>query len=246
MQTYETVLSRIETGLAEGRWQLGDHLPSERALAEEFAVSRASIREALRVLEAMGIIRRGTGSGPDAGAILIDRPAAGLGAAIKLHLASGAMPVHDVVQMRLLIETWAAQNVAMRCAAESLHNQADATQPAQTCLTRALALLEDMEASALNHEEFQRLDAEFHVELVALAGNTLCEATMLGLRQAIADYVAAGSARLDDWQSLAHTLMNEHRHIISSLQEGDATGAATAVEQHIEGFYRRALGQRTT
>lgn len=238
MQTYETVLMRIESGLAQGRWELGDHLPSERSLAEEFAVSRASIREALRVLEAMGIITRGTGSGPEAGAVLVDRPAAGLGAAIKLHVASGAMPVHDVVQMRLLIETWAAQTVAMRCAAEHLHSPADE----DSCLNRAVALLHDMEDSALNHVEFQRLDTEFHVELVALAGNTLCEATMLGLRQAIADYVAVGSARIDDWSALAQLLMDEHRQIITALQTGDASGAASAVEQHIEGFYRRALG----
>jgi len=97
---------------------MGDRLPSERAFSDEFEVSRASVREALRVLEAMGIVRRSTGSGPESGAILIDKPAAGLGSAMRLHIASGATSVRDVVEMRLLIEKWALPAVAMGCAAE--------------------------------------------------------------------------------------------------------------------------------
>jgi len=82
VRTHEIVLARIEADLAAGRWGLGERLPAERALAEELGVSRPSVREALRVLEAMGIVRTAVGSGPDAGATVIDRPAAGLGAAM--------------------------------------------------------------------------------------------------------------------------------------------------------------------
>ena len=91
------VLARIEADLAAGRWAIGERLPAERALAEELGVSRASVREAIRVLEAMGIVRTAVGSGPDAGAHVINRPAAGLGSAMRLHLAAGTLPGRDAV-----------------------------------------------------------------------------------------------------------------------------------------------------
>lgn len=247
MQTYEKVLAEIEVGLVSGRWSLGDRLSSERALAEEFGVSRASVREALRVLEAMGIIARATGSGPESGATVVDQPAAGLGSAIRLHVAAGTVDVRDVVEMRLLLEGWAAQAVAMRCATESLAEgqltaQHKDSGHQESCLARAQDILDQMDVPEISPHEFQVLDAEFHVELVRLGGNSLFEATMLGLRKAISHYVGAGVDRIDNWEELATDLRAEHRQILHALSAGDALAATTVVESHIEGFYRRALG----
>jgi GntR family transcriptional repressor for pyruvate dehydrogenase complex len=236
MQTYESVLARIEAGLIKGRWVLGDRLPSERALSEEFAVSRASVREALRVLEAMGIVRRSTGSGPESGAILIDKPAAGLGSAIRFHLASGATSVRDVVELRLLIETWATQAVAMRCATQSLQSAAPAD-----CLNHARELLELMGAPDIKPKEFQQLDTQFHVEIVALAGNPLIEAAMLGVRKSIEAYVDEGMNRLGTPHTYLNALHEEHAAILHALESGDAARSSELVQAHIEGFYRLAL-----
>lgn len=240
MQTYEKVLAELEKGLADGRWGLGDRLPPERALSEEYEVSRSSVREALRVLEAMGIVTRSTGSGPDSGARIVDQPGAGLGSAIRLHIAAGSLVVRDVVEMRLLLEGWAAKAVAMRCAAQNLA-EVTAEESQESCLTRAEEILETMEDPGISPERFQQLDAEFHVELVRLGGNPLFEATMLGLRQAIALYVSQGVEAVADWDDLAADLRSEHRTILASLAAGDANGATNLVQQHIEGFYRRAL-----
>ena len=241
MQTYEKVLAELEKGLVDGRWGLGDRLPPERALSEEYEVSRSSVREALRVLEAMGIVTRSTGSGPDSGARIVDRPAAGLGSAIRLHVAAGSLDVRDVVEMRLLLEGWAAKAVAMRCAAQNLA-EVTAEESQDSCLARAEEILEFMEDPGISPERFQQLDAEFHVELVRLGGNPLFEATMLGLRKAIALYVSQGVEAVADWDGLATDLRSEHRTILAVLAAGDANGATDVVQQHIEGFYRRALG----
>lgn len=241
MQTYEKVLAELEKGLIDGRWALGDRLPPERALSEEYEVSRASVREALRVLEAMGIITRSAGSGPESGARIVDRPAAGLSAALRLHVAAGSLDVRDVVEMRLLLEGWAAKAVAMRCAAQNLAT-ASAGENQESCLARAEEILEIMEDPAIDPGRFQQLDAEFHVELVRLGGNTLFEATMLGLRKAIEHYVSQGVEAVANWEELAADLRLEHRTILDTLAAGDANGATEVVQQHIEGFYRRALG----
>ena len=113
-RSYQTVLARIEADLAAGRLEVGGRLPGERVLAERYAVSRSSVREAIRVLEAMGLIRTATGSGPEAGATLIADPAAPIGSAIRWHLTSRHLPVADIVTTRVLIEAWALREAARR------------------------------------------------------------------------------------------------------------------------------------
>jgi GntR family transcriptional repressor for pyruvate dehydrogenase complex len=230
VRTHERVLARIEADLAAGRWALGERLPAERALAEELGVSRPSVREAIRVLEAMGIVRTAVGSGPDAGATVVDRPAAGLGAAVRLHVASGTLAVRDVVETRVLLETWAVRTAAGRGARDAPDGAA--------ALAEARALLDRMDERGLSADAFRELDATFHVLLVRLSGNALVEAIMTGLRGAIESYVAAGSAALPSWGHTAGRLRAEHRAVLDAVADGDGERAAREVRAHIEGFYR--------
>jgi GntR family transcriptional regulator, transcriptional repressor for pyruvate dehydrogenase complex len=228
VRTHERVLASIEADLAAGRWALGERLPAERALADELGVSRSSVREAMRVLEAMGIVRTAVGSGPDAGATVVDRPAAGLGAAVRLHVASGTLAVRDVVETRVLLETWAVRAAADRTGGDARTD----------VLAEAHDLLDRMDDEALSPGAFRELDASFHVLLVRLAGNVLVEAVMTGLRGAIESYVAQGSAGLPSWERTARRLRAEHRDVLSAVVAGDGEGAARAVQEHIEGFHR--------
>ncbi|WP_277208049.1 FadR/GntR family transcriptional regulator [Isoptericola croceus] len=222
MRTHEKVLARIESDLAAGRWALGERLPAERALAEELGVSRPSVREAIRILEAMGIIRTAVGSGPDAGATVIDRPAAGLGAAVRLHVASGTLPVHDVVATRVALETWAVREAALAAGADD----------------EAGRLVREMSAPGLAVDEFVRLDQDFHLTIARRAGNQLVEAILTGLRSAVHDYVARGVAGLPSWPDTARRLCAEHQQILDAVTAGDADGAERATRDHIVGFYR--------
>ena len=233
MRTHEVVLARIEADLAAGRWAIGERLPAERAFAEELGVSRPSVREAIRVLEAMGVVRTAVGSGPDSGASVIDHPAAGLGSAMRLHLAAGTLPVRDVVALRVLLETWAVGQAAARV-------EQDPGPDAGATVAAARALLDEMDAPDLAEARFHELDAAFHVMLAALSGNVLVEAVMLGLRGAIQEYVMVGTARLADWPSTADRLRAEHRTILAAIEAGDAPAASAAVGRHIEDFYREA------
>ena len=109
MKNYELVLHRVEADLAAGRLRIGGRLPGERVLAEQLGISRPSVREAVRVLEAMGVVRTATGSGPEAGAVIVAEPVSPLTAVLRLHLATNHLPMGDVVQTRVLLESWAAQ-----------------------------------------------------------------------------------------------------------------------------------------
>ena len=107
---------------------------------------------------------------------------------------------------------------------------AQAAEPAQKARTEILSLF--------RHHVHKR--AVFALALVRLAGNTLVEAVMTGLRGAIESYVAAGTERLEDWPRTAVRLRAEHRAILDAVANGDAAGAVVAVREHIEGFYREA------
>lgn len=147
-RSYEAVLERIEAELRDGKIKVGDQLPGERALAEAHGISRASVRDAIRVLTAMGVVRTGVGSGPQSGAVVVSNPTVGLSSALRLHMATNHFPVGDIVQTRVMMETWAAVEAAAKP-----HNQAVEEQ-----LTVLLAQMND---PALGREEFHVLDAAF-------------------------------------------------------------------------------------
>jgi len=227
VRTHEAVLARIEADLAAGRLRLGGRLPAERALAEQLGVSRASVREAVRVLEAMGVVRAGVGSGPEAGTVVVADPAVPLSAAVRLHLGTRALPIGDVVDARVLLETWAA-------AAAATHG---AGTPA---LARAGELLRAMDEETLSADAFHRLDAEFHVALAEAAGNVLVTAVMVALREAVHSYVMTAVAALPDWAGTARRLRAEHAGILAAVRAGDPVTATESVRAHIVGFYAEA------
>lgn len=143
-RAWRVVLEKIEADLLEGRLGPGDRLQPERELAAALGVGRSSVREALRVLEVMGLIRTATGSGPTAGAIVTATPHGGLAQLLRLQVAAQGFPIPDVYETRLLLEEWAVARLV------------DQQEPE---LDDARATLEAMDAADLAPEEFLALDA---------------------------------------------------------------------------------------
>src|SRR5699024_9739569 len=76
--TYERVIDAVEEQIMAGSLTVGDPLPAERDLADKLGVSRASVREALRVLDSLGVVRSAGGSGRGAGTFIAAMPSAAL------------------------------------------------------------------------------------------------------------------------------------------------------------------------
>lgn len=224
MKTHQLVLSWIETELSEGRLAVGGRLPAERSLAEQLRVSRTSVREAIRILEAMGVVRAGVGSGPDAGTVVISDPTAALGSALRLHVATQHLPVADIVETRVLLESWAVS-----------HARADSPE-----LARAARLLEEMDAEAVGVDEFLALDVRFHLALADAAGNAVVSAMMGSLRESITGYASRLTANLPDWDTTADRLRAEHHNILAAVRSDDGERAGKLVAVHIEGYYKEA------
>jgi GntR family transcriptional repressor for pyruvate dehydrogenase complex len=224
MRTHQLVLSWIENELSEGRLTVGGRLPAERTLAEQLKVSRTSVREAIRILEAMGVVRAGVGSGPEAGTVVISDPTAALGSALRLHVATQHLPVEDIVETRVLLESWAASRAS----------------PDAPELEAAGALLDEMAVDGLAIDDFLALDVRFHLALADAAGNAVVSAMMGSLRESIQGYAAQLTSNLPDWEDTASRLKAEHRAILAAVRNNDGERAAKLVAAHIEGYYQEA------
>jgi GntR family transcriptional repressor for pyruvate dehydrogenase complex len=230
-KTYEVVLGAIEERLRSGELSVGDRLPSERAMSEEFGISRTSVREAIRVLDAMGLVRSGVGSGPSAGAVVISEPSAALGWGLRMHLASRFLPVADMVSTRVLLESDAAAKAAATWSGER----------AEEVLSRAGRVLDELDDPDLPDARFHELDARFHVMLSELGGNVVVGTILESLRQATVGYVQEGVLRLTDWPEVRCRLQVQHREILAAVTAHDAGAAARAVTEHIRWFHARAF-----
>jgi len=221
-RTWQVVLGRIESDLADGVLKPGDHLAPERALAAELGVGRSSVREAVRVLEVLGLLRTQTGSGPTSGAVITAAPSDGMSVLMRLQVAAQGFRVTDVVRTRLLLETAVIGELA---------------EVPLPDLSEADALLLAMDDDAHSSAEFLALDAQFHLALASAAGNQVVIATMAGLRTSIEGYVRTGAAELSAWSPVAARLRAEHRAIVASVRARDPETARRLVQEHITGYY---------
>ena len=211
----------VTAELSSGRLRIGDHLPSERSLAETLQVSRSSLREALKVLEALGTIQAATGSGPRSGTVVTAAPEQALALALNLQLATSHVEHSHVYEMRLLLETWGAEH----------------SDPDRGDWESVEQLLKLMDDPSIPVAEFLRLDAQFHVTVSRTAGNPLISTLMDALRTSIADHTLARAQALPDWERTAKRLRSEHHAILDALRRGERGTAADLVRQHIQGYY---------
>lgn len=228
-RAWEHVLNHLEQMLVSGEVSPGQRLPGERILAAELGVGRSSVREALRVMEALGLLKAQTGSGPTAGAMIVSRPTGGMTMLMRLQVAAQNFPVTDVVQTRLVLESEVMQVLASRSPAPNL--------------THAVELLDAMDAPELAAHEFLVLDSQFHIAMADAAGNQVIAAMMAGLRESIESYVLAG-APLATWPTTCGRLRHEHRGLVEAVRAGDPELARQRIVAHIRGYYAESLGDR--
>lgn len=219
--TYEMVLAHIERGLTSGELRPGDRLPAERELAGNLGASRQAVREALRVLQAQGVIRSQVGTGDGSGTVVVPAPARALGRVLQLHLAVDSFPVDDVTEARVMLERFSAGLAARRRSAADLLAMA--------------AELDTMDAD-LDPEAFSDSDIAFHVRIAGAAGNRLVNELTVAIRESVRGMLL-GAMREVDWPSLRERLRGEHRAIHAALTDGDGDRAAELMERHIRHFH---------
>jgi DNA-binding FadR family transcriptional regulator len=225
-RTFEQILVQVEGAIITGGLKPGDRLPPERDLAQTFGVSRASVREALRVLEMFGVIVARRGTGPDAGSIVAASAQSGLESALRLHVGLLRIPTRDMVEVRAVLEQQAARAAAER---------------ADAALTARLHEIVDGMRAADSITAFNELDTEFHVEIARVSGNALLPVLMEALRGTMRRAMLEGFERLTDWRAERDHLVGEHQRMIGLIEAGDPEAAGAAMQSHVVRFYRHVM-----
>ncbi len=220
--TFELVLRHVEERLTSGDLRPGDRLPPERELAVQLGAGRQSVREALRVLQAQGVIRSQVGTGNDSGTVVVPAPARALTRLLRVHLAVDSFPVQDVTEARVMLERFSAGLAAGRRRAPDLERMAEA--------------LAAMDAD-LGREAFSDLDTAFHVAIAESAGNRLIGELTVAIRESVRATLLGAMRGGEDWPRLRGRLRAEHRQIHAAIEGGDGARAADLVEAHIRAFH---------
>lgn len=207
---HEYVLARLRRAIQLGEVLPGERLPKERELAELFKVSRITVREALKVLQAEGAIesRRGQGGGNLIMPGVSERSFSGIDLDRRLKRAQ------DVKELRLVLEPTAASLAASRALPKEV---------------KQVRYFHEQLQESTGVDEFRRADSGFHLAVAAASGNTLLSTAIDEARSAMFLVLDAG-----DFTILHSSSCNAHGAILDAIEGGDASAAAAQMRSHIE------------
>ena len=204
---YQKIALAIAAAISDGRYSPGDKLPSERELADEFRVSRPTIRDAMIALEFQGLVEARQGSG--------------------VYVTAAAPVPEDVTEFEVNALEWTEARRLFEGEACAL-SAAVVTQEQLTLLER---LVNEMAANA-GDEEIERLEREFHMSIALATGNAAIAVgaeELWSLRQQSQPCVSM----LRRARTTGGNFLEEHRRIVAALRERDSKAARHAIHNHL-------------
>jgi GntR family transcriptional regulator, transcriptional repressor for pyruvate dehydrogenase complex len=202
------MVRRIQDLIQSGKLKEGDKLPSQRVLSQQFNVSRTSLREALSVLETLGLVR----VEPGRGAVVCEP-----GRKATRWRFGDRFAEADVFQLRMLLEIYTARMAATKMSEEGLQELASNLDAMRGALRDR-----DLEAAA-------RLDLEFHGLIIHYADNRAFDEVYAGMKNVILEFhrlPLQDHTRL--WEPVA-----EHENIIQALRQRDPDSAGYYMRLHL-------------
>lgn len=221
----EVIVEQVRLLIRQGQLEAGDRLPSERELCERFGVSRVTVREALRVLEAQGLVEIRVGA---RGGAFVTAPSSrlvGEGIADLITLAS--LTAIEVTEARQIFELGIAGLVCERATDDDI----DALY--EICDRSQAALEDDEYPLELSAEWHARYAQSAHNRAIAMLVESLHGPLVLSLERA--REVAPMHGRHG---------VNEHRSLVNAIKDRDAQRATSVMSIHLARTAKR-LGQAT-
>ncbi len=219
--------------IVSGELSEGDSLGREPELVERFGVSRPSLREALRILEAEGLITVLRGAG---GGVVVHEPDERMMArTAALVLASRNVALEDVFAARTLVEPLAAGALA-------------AMRARRAVVAELRALVQAQEDCLDDPEQFAAANATFHERLVSLAGNETLGLFTEMLNEIVTRAVTEVSRGEDVVGSLAvrRRGIRSQLRLLELIKAGDRSATELHWRSHMAVVGRVMLGQRAS
>ena len=207
------IAEQIRTAILSGRLKAGDRLSPERELAEQFGVSRVTVRDALRSLEAMGLIAVKVGA--RGGAFVTTPTGSKVAQTMSDMMMMSATTPEDIVEARLIVELG---TVTLACARAS---DEDVAQLRELCERGREAL----EAGNYGRE----LSWDFHAKL----GQSAHNGAVGGLTQSFRSTLSMHPLRVREGSRAHELTVEEHLRIVEALERRDGGAARHAMADHL-------------
>jgi GntR family transcriptional repressor for pyruvate dehydrogenase complex len=218
----DDIVSQIKDSIVSGRFRTGDRLPNERDLCRVFGVSRPTLREALRTLEALGAIEIRPGS---RGGIFVSLPQGDhLGAALGALLQFRGATVHELAEFRVSFEAETARLAAERADGDDVEQL---TALADQFVTHA-------RQDGLPWRTLVEVDIAFHEALAEASKNSVRVGIMLGIHRALHD--ASSSLAQDATPAVRRSIGRELRAIADAVAGHDVDRAVRLTSKHVKKF----------
>ena len=198
--------------LINGDWVEGDRLPPERELGRQLNVGRASLREALKAMEVMGLIesRVGEGTFVRSRSDFFSQP-------LLWAIAGGEVSdIREIVEARITIESSLAASAAERSTAEDI--------------AEIGRYLDEMAAADGNRESFQQADISFHLAIANSAHNRILLNAVHLIRNVMQQWI--GEA-LQTGSGIANQAVAQHEAIFMAIAKRDPEQARVTMERHL-------------
>lgn len=204
------LLTAFKHLISEGTLVSGSRLPPERDLAEHFQVSRSSLRQALKVLEIMGVISQRVGDGTYLNAAapsLLSEP-------MEFLILLDGISFHELMEARIIVEPELAARAASRATAEDL-----------AVLRREMAAMAE---SGQNHGRLAEHDVQFHQAIFQAAGNRVCSMMFTMVHRSLGNLMELTAQLVPP----EHTI-RLHQRIYTAIRQRDPEAARRRMTEHL-------------
>ena len=214
-KVYTKVINDIKEKILNGQLKNGDRLPSEREMAEKLEVSRTSIREAIRVLEIMGLIESKRGSGN----YITNSFENSLFEPLSIMFMLQEYSTKDIHELRETLEI-----ECCRVASKLISNED---------INLLKEIINDMDNS-YDEEESLLLDIRFHNIIVKSSNNPLIINVLKVISQLMDKFIKESRKIILCEENNRKILLNSHKEIVLSLQERNEDRAIISMKNHFD------------
>ena len=219
----ERIVAEVREALFERRYRPGEFLGTEKELAARHGASRIVARDALRTLEALGVveIRRGVGGGARISAGNPQLFAEAL--AVQLELAD--IDVDEIFAAQHAVECLAAELAAKRASPSEV--------------SRLLSLIKEAEQSLDDADRFTRLSLAFHLAIADASKNRVLHYQLVSLQ-----HVSWPARNRTLTRAVALRVLEAHRELAARIGAHDADGARRLMDEHVHMIHTRRASER--
>ncbi len=212
----EEIVAQIKLLISEGELKPGERVPSERELANLLGVSRPSVREAIMVLEAMGLIESRQGGGTFVRSLTETTLADPLTSLVEKN----PKMLHALAEVRMGLETWSAYLAAQRATDEEIATMRE--------------LVAEMERQAANGGWDAEVDTRFHYAITMATHNTIQLHVLNTIHGLFHTTIMVALTEFYRKEGYIEMLLRHHQKILERIAARDPEGARAAMTEHLE------------